>query len=150
METFSALLAICAGNSPVPGEFPTQRPVALSFDVFFDLHPNKRLSEQWWGWWFETPSCPSWRQRNAESLIAIYVDDCHPMQLSVHTPAHLLMFCKKYCHKCYINRWMFFLCFLYFFLGLAKTIDEYDVIMPVSHVRMMSQINCGDVPMLSQ
>ena len=29
METFSALLAICAGNSPVPGEFPTQRPVTL-------------------------------------------------------------------------------------------------------------------------
>ena len=25
METFSALLAICAGNSPVPGEFPAQR-----------------------------------------------------------------------------------------------------------------------------
>ena len=36
METFSALLAICAGNSPVPGEFPTQRPVTRSFDVFFD------------------------------------------------------------------------------------------------------------------
>ena len=33
METFSALLAICAGNSPVPGEFPTQRPVTRSFDV---------------------------------------------------------------------------------------------------------------------
>ena len=40
METFSALLAICAGNSPVPGEFPTQRPVTRSFDVFFDLRPN--------------------------------------------------------------------------------------------------------------
>ena len=37
METFSALLAICAGNSPVPGEFPTQRPVTRNFDVFFDL-----------------------------------------------------------------------------------------------------------------
>ena len=37
METFPALLAICAGNSPVPGEFPTQRPVARSFDVSFDL-----------------------------------------------------------------------------------------------------------------
>ena len=36
METFSALLAICAGNSPVPGEFPTQRPVTRSFVVFFD------------------------------------------------------------------------------------------------------------------
>ena len=44
MEIFSALLAICVGNSPVPGEFPTQRPVTRSFDVFFDLHPNKRLS----------------------------------------------------------------------------------------------------------
>ena len=34
METCSALLAICAGNSPVTGEFPTQRPVTRSFDVF--------------------------------------------------------------------------------------------------------------------
>ena len=40
METFSALLAICVGNSPVPGEFPTQRPVTRSFDVFFDLRLN--------------------------------------------------------------------------------------------------------------
>ena len=64
METLSALLAICAGNLPVPCEFPTQRPVTRSFDVFFDLHPNKRLSKQWWGWWFEMPSCPLWRHRN--------------------------------------------------------------------------------------
>ena len=35
METFSELLAICAGNSPVIGEFPVQRPVTRSFDVFF-------------------------------------------------------------------------------------------------------------------
>ena len=46
METFSALLAICAGNSPVPDEFPTQTPVTWSFDVFFDLRLNKRLSKQ--------------------------------------------------------------------------------------------------------
>ena len=44
METFSALLAICAGNSPVTGELPTQRPVTRSFDVFFDLRLNKRFS----------------------------------------------------------------------------------------------------------
>ena len=37
METFSALLALCAGNSTVTGEFPTQKPVRQSFDVFFDL-----------------------------------------------------------------------------------------------------------------
>ena len=65
METFSALLAICAGNSPVPGEFPTQRPVTRSFDVLFDLRPNKQLSKQWWGWWFGTQSCPLWRHNNA-------------------------------------------------------------------------------------
>ena len=61
METFSVLLAICAGNSPVPGEFPTQRPVTRSFDVYFDLCPNERLSKQSWGWWFETLSSPLWR-----------------------------------------------------------------------------------------
>ena len=33
METFSALLAICAGNSPVTGEFPAQSLVTQSFDV---------------------------------------------------------------------------------------------------------------------
>ena len=46
METFSTLLALCAGNSPVSGEFLAQRPVTRSFDVFFDLHLNKRLSNR--------------------------------------------------------------------------------------------------------
>ena len=45
-----------AGNSLVTGEFPSQRPVTRSFDVLFDPHLNKRLSEQSRGWWFETPS----------------------------------------------------------------------------------------------
>ena len=61
MEAFSALLTICVGNSPVPGEFPAQRLVTRSFDVFFDLCLNKRLSKQSWGWWFETLSRPIWR-----------------------------------------------------------------------------------------
>ena len=61
---FAALLAICAGNSPVSGEFPAQRPVTRSFDVFFDLRLNIRLSKQWQGWWFERPSCSLWRHCN--------------------------------------------------------------------------------------
>ena len=36
-ETISALLALCAGISPVTGEFPSQRAVTRSFGVFFDL-----------------------------------------------------------------------------------------------------------------
>ena len=64
METFPALLAICAGNSPVPGELPAQRPVTWSFAVFFDLRLNKPLSKQSWGWWFETLSRPLWRHCN--------------------------------------------------------------------------------------
>ena len=64
MATFSALLSICAGNSPVPGEFPAQRPVTWSFDVFFDLRLNKILSKQSWSWWSETPSSSLWRHRN--------------------------------------------------------------------------------------
>ena len=58
------LLANCAGNSPVTGEFPAQRPVTRSFDVFFDLLLKKRLSKQWWCWWFETSSRPLWRHCN--------------------------------------------------------------------------------------
>ena len=60
METFSVLLALCAGNSPVTGEFPSERPVTQSFDIFFDLCLNKQLSKQSWGWWFEMPSHPLW------------------------------------------------------------------------------------------
>ena len=64
METSSALLAICTGNSPVPGEFHTQRPVTRSFDAFFDPRLNKPLSKQSWGWWFETLSRPLWHHSN--------------------------------------------------------------------------------------
>ena len=45
MEAFYALLALCAGNPPVTGEFPSQWPVARSFDVFFYLRLNKRLGK---------------------------------------------------------------------------------------------------------
>ena len=48
METFSALLAICAGNSPVTDEVLAQRPVTRSFDVFFDLcYSNANYTLQW-------------------------------------------------------------------------------------------------------
>ena len=45
-------------------EFPAQRPVTRSFDVFFDLRPNKRLNKPLWGWRFETLSPPLWRHCN--------------------------------------------------------------------------------------
>ena len=68
VEIFSASLAICAGNSPVSGEFPAQRPVTRSFDIFFDLCLNKRLSKQSRGWWFETLYRPLWRHCNGSIL----------------------------------------------------------------------------------
>ena len=64
-ETFSALLALCAGNSTVTAEFPAQRQVTRSFDIFFHLCLNKRLNKQSWDWWFETPSRSLWRHCNA-------------------------------------------------------------------------------------
>ena len=75
METFSALLALCPWNSPVTGEFPTQRPVTRSFDVFYDLRLNKHLSNQSWGWWFETSSRPLWRHYNENDAISLSVYD---------------------------------------------------------------------------
>ena len=43
---------------------PHKWPVTWSFDVFFDLRLNKRLSKQSWGWWFETLSRPFWSHCN--------------------------------------------------------------------------------------
>ena len=85
METFSALLTICAGNSPVPGELPTQRPVTQRFGVFFDLGLNKRLSKQSWGWWFETPSRPLWRHGNVVVIIG----------KSTQVPCHIVALVKS-------------------------------------------------------
>ena len=88
MKAFSALLALCAGNSPVTGEFPPQRPVTLSFDVFCHLCPNKRLSKQPCGWWFETPSRSLWRHRNVYTWLKVplvpwdYHTDCNSLRPS--------------------------------------------------------------------
>ena len=67
METFSAVTGHLCGEFTGPGEFPAQRPVTRIFRVFFDLRPNKPLSKQSWGWWFEALSPPLWRHCNAFS-----------------------------------------------------------------------------------
>ena len=53
MEAFSALLAFCAGNSPGNGEFPAQRPVTRSFDVFF-------FTYAWIKGWVNTRETGDW------------------------------------------------------------------------------------------
>ena len=89
METFSALLAICAGNSPVTGEFPTPRPMTRSFEISFYMRPNKRLSKQSWGWWFETPSRPLWRHGNgAVPLRWIYSGKLESIHIFCHFLTH--------------------------------------------------------------
>ena len=64
METFSALLALGAGISPVTDVFPLQRPETRSFDVFFDRRLNKSFIKQMRDWWFHTPSRSLWRHCN--------------------------------------------------------------------------------------
>ena len=74
METFSAFLSLCEGNSPVTSEIPSQRSVTRSFDVFFDLCLNKRLRNRSRRWWFETPSRPLWRHCNGVRSISTKQD----------------------------------------------------------------------------
>ena len=66
------------GEFTGPGEVPAQRPVTRSFDVFFDLCPNTRLSKQPWGWWFETPLWSLWRQGNVEMKSLSTADEIIP------------------------------------------------------------------------
>ena len=64
MEALSALLALCVGNSPVTGEFPSQRPVTRTFGLSFDLRLTKGLGKQSRRRWFEMPSRSLWRHYN--------------------------------------------------------------------------------------
>ena len=66
METFSASLDICAGNSPVHGEFPAKRPVTRSSDVFFDL----RLQIN--GWLYNREAGDLRRHRAHYDVIVMY------------------------------------------------------------------------------
>ena len=56
------------GEFTGPGEFPAQRSVTRSFDVFFDLRLNEWMSKQPWGWWFETLSWSLWCHCNVDTL----------------------------------------------------------------------------------
>ena len=112
METFSALLAFCAGNSPVPGEFPSQKPVTRSFDVFFDLRLNKPLRKQSWGWWFETPSRSLWCHCNGnhgkyQQAKTVYIVSGMYCSMLWHTDFDLKTFiwgCLQYKQQhCYTN-----------------------------------------------
>ena len=60
--------AISAENSPTAGEFPSQRLATRSFDVFFDLRLNKRLSKQWRRRGSEAQSRSFWRHSNARTI----------------------------------------------------------------------------------
>ena len=107
METFSALLAFCAGNSLVTGEFPAQRPVTRSFDVFFDLRLKKRLSKQSWGWLFEMPSLSLWRHFNEKfcSYHACWYS-CNSWHVIDDTSsAQFLVFHKAKLHKI-LTHWL--------------------------------------------
>ena len=81
MKAFSVSLALCAGNSAVTAEFPSQRPVKQSFDVFFDL-----------------PAKKSWvTNHNACDL------RCHCAHYDV-TVMHLyLAYSKNYAHNIYCD-----------------------------------------------
>ena len=63
--TFSALLALCAGNSPVTrAKIRLTKPVMWNFDVFFDLRQNQQVGKQGRRRCFEMPSSWLWRHCN--------------------------------------------------------------------------------------
>ena len=68
------LMALCAGNSPLPGKFPSQRPVTRSFGVFYHVRQSKRLIKQSRRRWFETLLRSLWR----------YCDVCHRLVINQH------------------------------------------------------------------
>ena len=99
MESFSVLLALCEGNPPGTGGFPWQRPVTRSFDVFFDLRLNKRLSTQSRPRWFQTPSGSLWRH--------CYVGESHCDTEFWHGQTHSNVSAAVELHYCLMTSWTF-------------------------------------------
>ena len=92
---------LCGGFTG-PGEFPAQGPVTRSFDVFFDLRRNKRLSKQPWGWWFKMPSWSLWRQ-------------CHEQKCSPYLDLQVFIYIYAYRSICFIYIYMhMYICYFYF------------------------------------
>ena len=109
METFSALLALCDGNPQVT----SQRPVTRSFDVFFGLSLNKRLSKQSRRRWFETPSLSLRHHCNVCIFLGLYAL-CIPISLTgshqvkawnlgTHTWLYIIMI--PCCNICISKTW---------------------------------------------
>ena len=91
---------------PLCGEFtdhrwiPTQKPLTRSFDVFFHLCLNKRLSKQSPGWWFETPSRSLWRHCNEisrDKALNLFWLNGHDVTFSINI-------CKLSCFGIHIQR----------------------------------------------
>ena len=55
MGKLFTLLALCEGNPPMTGGFPSQRIVMPNFDTFFDISPNRLLNKQSKCRWIEAP-----------------------------------------------------------------------------------------------
>ena len=72
MEASFALLALWMGNSPVTGEFPSQRLMTQNFDVFFDMRLNKRFSKRSRRRWLETQSHSLWRHCNVSGMYLLH------------------------------------------------------------------------------
>ena len=75
MTSSNANIFRVTGHSPLTSEFPEQRLVTRSFDVFIDLRLNKRLSKLWWSCWFQTPWRPLWCH---------YYAKAHTISLCIH------------------------------------------------------------------
>ena len=99
-KNFPRYWPLC-GEFTGPGEFPAQRPVTRSFDVFFDLGLNKRLSKQPRVWWFETPSWSLWRQCNAFNKRVFFYET--PQLLGVVFPQRISPTTDTaWCHRRFI------------------------------------------------
>ena len=117
METFSALLALCAGNSPVTCEFPSQRLVTRIFDVFFDLRLNKRLSKQSRHRWSKTPSHSLWRHWNVFIYFLIKFQQNILQSISLGTLTQYFMLWLE------AEEWIQIFCCLY--MNIFKDIRKY-------------------------
>ena len=90
MEKFSALLALCAGNSPVTDEFPAQKSVTQSFDFF--------LNCAWINGWANNREAGDLRRHRAHYDVTIKYLICWPIFSLLSSPRGYISFILTILH----------------------------------------------------
>ena len=109
-----------------------------SFDVSFDLILNKRLSKQWWGWWFVTPSHPLWSHCNdIRANMAMVSEPIGPQGMYSTVAVYQISHFQTVCSEWYLKQFLFRCQLFRGLLAYKKITVTYLIGFRINHIFLL-------------